>query len=214
MNIVFLQTQKQNTLMENISINQHIALFIHMLQSFANICQNKLNHFASHSPSEYECGKSSFQQGEISLEEISKHQSDDYMVVFHLFQTQKMIQEIISSLQLKSRNSVIPHVWWSYSLGYWYGTGTPLVNHVYSAHPDAFVSLYPMPYIHDMVKRFFEKRLVDVQEHPGRHYIFYDNLIALFANRIWWMCFKEHLYTLDCNAVYYYVGEKLECCER
>jgi hypothetical protein len=28
------------------------------------------------------------------------------------------------------------------------------------------------------------------------------------------MCFKEHLYTLDCNAVYYYVGEKLECCER
>jgi len=200
--------------MENMSVTQHIALFIQMLQSFANICQDKLNHFASHSPSEYLSGKSCFEQGEIPLEEMSKHQSDDYIVVFHLFQTQQMIQEIISSMQLKSRKSVIPHIWWSYSLGYWYGNGSPLVKCIYQNYPDAFISIYPMSYIHDIVKRFFENRLVDIQERPGRHYIFYDNLVALFANRIWWMCYKEHLYTLDCNAVYYYVGEEIACLGR
>ena len=190
-------------------VNQHIALFIQMLQSFATICQNKLNHFELHSSSDYQCGKRCFEQGEISLDEISKHHSDDYMVVFHLFQTMEMIQEIIVSLQLSSKKSVIPHVWWSYSLGYWHGTRFPLVDHIYSAHPDAFVSLYPMSYIYDMVQQFFEKRLVDIEQKPGRFYIFSINLRRLFAERIWWMCYTNYLHTLNCNAVYYYVDEEL-----
>jgi hypothetical protein len=84
--------------MKNMPVNQHITLFIRMLQSFADICQNKLNHFELHSYSDYQCGKSCFEQGEIPLDEISKHDTDDYILVFHLFQTIEMIQEIIGSL--------------------------------------------------------------------------------------------------------------------
>jgi hypothetical protein len=104
---------------------------------------------------------------------------------------------------------VIPHIWWSYSLGYWHGTRFPIVDHIYGGHPDAFVSLYPMPYIHDMVQQFFEKRLADIDAKPARYYIFSIDFRRLFAEKIWWMCYKNHLHTLDCNAVYYYVGEEL-----
>lgn len=196
--------------MEKQTVDQRISMFIEMLQVFASTCQNKLNHLASHNSIEYQCGKSYFAQGEISLDEISKqHNSDDYIVTFHLLQTKDMIEEMIASLQLPSKKSVIPAVWWSYALGYWHGTRHPLVDYVYTEHPNAFVSLYPMEYIHDMVKQFFEKRLVDIVERPGRFYIFSIDLRRLFAERIWWNCYKNHLYRLDCNAVYYYVGETL-----
>ncbi|MEI6119182.1 MAG: hypothetical protein WCP92_08540 [bacterium] len=198
--------------MKNPIISQKITMFIEMLQGFVSICQKKLDTLALEVPDEYQCGKNCFEKGEISLDEISnQHNSDDYIVTFHLLQTKEMIEEMIASLQLSSKKSVFPAIWWNYALGYWYGTREHLAVIIHRNHPDAFISIYPMENMHDMVQQFFEKRLVDVVERPGRFYISSINLRRLFAERIWWMCYKNHLRTLDCNAVYYYVSEELDC---
>ena len=190
-------------------IDERIAAFVIMLQGFVTVCQKKLDLILLEKPTEYQCGKRCFEIGEISLDEISKHNSDDYLLTFHLFQTIDMIEEMVVSLQLTSKKSVFPYKWWACSLGYWYGTRCHLIDIIYQKHPDVFVSIYPMEYMHIMVKNFFEKRLVDIQERPGRFYIFSIDLRRLFAEKIWWMCYKNYPHTLHCNAVYYYLGEEL-----
>ncbi len=190
-------------------IDEKIAAFVIMLQGFVTICQKRLDLILLEKPTEYQCGKRCFEMGQIPLNEISKHTTDDYILTFHLFQTKDMIEEMITSLQLPSKKSVFPAVWWNYTLGHWYGTRCHLIDIIYQKNSDVFVSIYPMEYMHTMVKDFFEKRLVDIQKRPIRFYIFSIELRRLFADKIWWMCYKNHLYTLDCNAVYYYLGDEV-----
>ena len=149
------------------------------------------------------------------MDEISNpHNSDDYIITFHLLQTKDMIEEMIVSLQLPSKKSVIPAVWWNYSLGYWHGIRHPLVDTIYANHPDAFVSIYPIEHMHDMVQKTLLKRLTDVEANPLRLYVFNVDLRRLFAGYIWWLCYKHYMYKIECNAVYYYVGETLAYCDR
>lgn len=195
--------------MENPIISQKITMFIKMLQGFVEICQKKLDILALEVPDEYQCGKRSFEQGEISLDEISKHTTDDYILVFHLFQTKEMIEEMIASLQSPSKKSVFPAVWWDYALGYWYGTREHLATTIYRNHPDAFVSIYPIEHMHDMVQKTLQKRLTDVEANPAGLYVFDIDLRRLFAGYIWWLCYKHYMHKVECNAVYYYLDEDL-----